>query len=45
MKANVYNEFGIPDVLKMQEVEKPVPNNCEVLIRIHAFSFNYGVKV
>lgn len=42
MKAIVYTEYGDPDVLKIQEVEKPYPKSNEVLVRIHAVSVNYG---
>jgi NADPH:quinone reductase-like Zn-dependent oxidoreductase len=40
MKAVVYNKSGSPDVLTIHEVEKPVPNDNEVLVRIAAVSIN-----
>ena len=42
MKAIVYTEYGNPDVLHLQEVEKPFPGSNEVLVRVHAVSVNYG---
>jgi len=40
MKAIVYHEFGSPDVLRMAEVDKPVPNDNQLLIRVRAVSVN-----
>jgi NADPH:quinone reductase-like Zn-dependent oxidoreductase len=42
MKAIVYNKYGSPDVLEVTEVEKPVPNNNQVLVKVHAASVNFG---
>jgi NADPH:quinone reductase-like Zn-dependent oxidoreductase len=40
MKAIRYCEYGPPDVLKLEEVEKPVPHDNEVLVRVRAASLN-----
>ena len=36
MKAITYKKFGSPDVLHLSEVETPVPQDTEVLIKVHA---------
>jgi NADPH:quinone reductase-like Zn-dependent oxidoreductase len=48
MKAIVRHEYGTPDVLELVDVDKPVPADDEVLVRVHASSVNpaewYGTK-
>ena len=36
MRAVVYEKYGPPDVLRLEEVAKPVPNEGEVLVRVRA---------
>jgi NADPH:quinone reductase-like Zn-dependent oxidoreductase len=40
MKAIRYCEYGSPDVVKLEEVEKPTPNDNQVLIKVQAASLN-----
>src|SRR5512143_395735 len=40
MKAIVYCDYGSPDVLKLEDVAKPVPGDGQVLIRVRAASVN-----
>ena len=41
MKAIVYCEYGGPEVLTLVDVEKPVPNDNQVLIKVRAASLNF----
>jgi NADPH:quinone reductase-like Zn-dependent oxidoreductase len=41
MKAMVYHEYGSPDNLKLQEIEMPVAQDDQVLVRVHAASVNW----
>ena len=41
MKAIVQCEYGSPDLLRFEDVEKPVPNDNQVLIKVRAASLNF----
>lgn len=40
MKAIVYTKYGSPDVLQVQEVQRPEPKENEILVRVRASSVN-----
>ncbi len=40
MKASVWTRYGPPEVMELQEVERPAPKDNEVLVRVHAASIN-----
>jgi NADPH:quinone reductase-like Zn-dependent oxidoreductase len=48
MKAIVHHSYGSADVLKLEEIDKPVAKDNEVLVRVHAASINildwYGIS-
>jgi len=42
MQAVVCSKYGNSEVLSLKEVDKPIPKEKEVLVKIHASSVNYG---
>jgi NADPH:quinone reductase-like Zn-dependent oxidoreductase len=40
MKTIVYNNYGSPDVLRMEDFQNPIPGDDEVLVKVHAVSIN-----
>lgn len=40
MRAVVHDRYGPPDVLRLDEVEQPVPRNDEILVRVRATTVN-----
>lgn len=42
MKAVRLTRYGSPDVLRIEEIEKPIPQDKQVLIKVHAGSVNAG---
>jgi len=40
IKAYFYRDYGSPDVLRLEEIEKPVPADDQVLVRVRAASVN-----
>jgi NADPH:quinone reductase-like Zn-dependent oxidoreductase len=42
MKAAVYKSYGPPEILKIEDIEKPTPSDDQVLVKVRASSINAG---
>ena len=40
MRAVLHTKYGPPDVLRLEDIPKPIPTDDEVLVRVHAASLN-----
>ena len=40
MRAVLWDRYGPPDVLRVDEIERPVPNDDEILVRVRATTVN-----
>ena len=42
MKAVIRDSYGSPDVLELREIEKPIPKDDEIILKVYASSVNHA---